>query len=123
MRKPKQMFIGLVSILFLSNGYAATFYRHLPFNLTISSQDNVVVDYDFSENNGITCTTPKPVEITFQYKGNRKTARLPVHLISDHVPNRAGEELADVSGQFDLTPVINQREDEQYELSCGFIGS
>ncbi len=116
-RKPKQLFIGLILILLLSNSHATTFYRHLPFNLTVSSDDHVVVDYDFSESNGITCMADKPVEITFIYKGNKKIARLPVHLISDHVPNRAGEELADVSGQLGLSPA-NSQDGEQTELTC-----
>lgn len=118
----QRVLVALVTILFLTNSYAITYYRHLPFHLTLTPEDNVVVDYDFSGSRGISCSATQPVTIQFGYKGNHKIAALPIKLISDHVPDKREEELADVSGQFNLTTVKDQTPSRKIELACGFLG-
>lgn len=113
----------IILIIFNTNTYATSLYRHIPFNLSLEAHDTVTVNYDFSEKHGIQCTADnRGVQIDFAYKGRLKTARLPVTLQAAHIPTKSEEELASLSGQFTLyanqiTPSV-----QRYEVSCDYIG-
>jgi hypothetical protein len=59
----KRMLIAATSILLLSTSYAATYYRHLPFQVELSANDNVVVDYEFSAKRGVLCTSNQHIPV------------------------------------------------------------
>jgi hypothetical protein len=44
-----------------------------------------------------------------------------VKLISDHVPDKRDEELADVSGQFNIVVAANQLSTNNIVVSCDFL--
>lgn len=114
-------FAILCILLLLAQAKAATFYRHVPFKTYIEANDLIVVDYDFSEKKGIYCSSHRSKFSTnFVYKGHRKTAFLPIHLESDHVPDKPGEELADINGQFTIAMENKKISSKQYEISCTY---
>lgn len=117
----------LFSVLFSCIGnsaLAAEIYRHVPFNISINVDDTLVVNYDFSEKNGVRCTASDKVSASFTYKGREKETNLPVILESSHVPDprdKDHKELADVDGQFTLVVDKNQVTDEKYHVSCSYV--
>lgn len=109
-------------LLIFQTSNATQYYRHVPFTLSLTKEDKVTVNYDYSTHSGIHCTSDyTKFFVNFTYKGHAKTAQLPVTLESDHVPVKSNEELANVSGQFTIvidTTVNNHR---PHELSCDYI--
>jgi hypothetical protein len=101
----KQLSAFIITLICITNVFANTFYRHPPFTLNLTAQDKIYVDYDFTDKKGISCMSPMHPEtwIDFSYKGRDKSARLPVTLQSQHVPNASSEELADASGTLAIT--------------------
>jgi hypothetical protein len=113
--------IVIVSITSI-NAHAAIFYRHLPFDMSIRKNDVIVVNYDFSDSKGISCSSDKnAVWIDFIYKGFQKSVRLPVNLINDHVPDKEHEELADVNRRFTLSIKENSAPESSYAVKCDYI--
>jgi len=118
------LFFVVTSLLF-TNAYAAKFYRRIPvepFTLSLKPGDTLVVNYNFAEKNGVYCTShSNKIRMDYVYKGHQKFTYLPVFLQSHHVPKEGqGEELADASGQFNLSISQNELKDKQYEISCGY---
>jgi hypothetical protein len=101
---------------------AANIYRHVPFTVTMTSQDKVIVDYDFSQQTGIACSADsQPLQIHFVYKGRAKIADLPVILESAHVPNQDHEELADINGQFTISSDHELYKRQNYVVICHYL--
>src|SRR3990167_6962188 len=82
--------------------HAATIYHQVPFNLSMSNEDTLIINYDYTAKTGVRCYgSDHTFWIDFTYKGYQKSARLPVTLQS-RVPNKQQEELADTTGQFNI---------------------
>lgn len=100
-----RIFLLFVITLLAPKMYAGaiTIYRQVPFSLHINENNSIIVNYDFTGKTGIYCTSNDHESLMdFVYKGHRKSAHLPIKLQSDHVPDEAGEALADVNGQFSI---------------------
>jgi hypothetical protein len=115
-----------VVALLLTSAHATLFYRHVPFNLSISYDDKIVVDYNFSEKKGIRCTSnSSSIQLKdIAYKGHQnKVAALPVTLQSDHIPDpdKKDEMLADVMGKFSLETTGYLPHHKQYDVSCFYV--
>lgn len=116
-------FIILSTILF-SNAYAAEIYKRIPFTTAMNADDTLVVNYDFSNKNGLLCTADhNKVLIHFVFRGHEKSAHLPVILESAHVPDnqpdKIPEELADSKGQFTAS-IDGNKQYQQYEITCNY---
>lgn len=113
-------------LLAFQSAYAAQFYKHIPHNsaltATLSAGDRLIVDYDISEKNSISCTSTQHLFVMdFTYKGHQKSAALPVVLESSHVPEKDHEALADVSGQFSVYMDKNADSKSEYDVSCRYV--
>jgi len=105
-----------------ANTYAATIYRHVPFDITINTGDTLTVNYDFSEKSGIRCTSDsRALKVDFAYKGRAKNARLPVTLQAAHIPVEADEELANAAGQFSISTLQTSAVIHSYGVSCNYL--
>lgn len=118
----------LLSFIFLgamltSQVQAATFYRHPSFQIDLQADDNIVVNYDMTDNAaGISCTSAESgLIIHFSYKGREKTASLPVILQSHHVPQQEIEELADSNGQFKISFNPANPPSSSVEVNCSYL--
>lgn len=117
----KKFFFYLFFLLPLA-AHATIYYRHIPFTMEINDQDKIVVDYDFTLQKAIRCTSSHDhFKIDFTYKGHEKTAFLPVILESDHVPkaNEINDELADVSNQFTL--MYTKSSKDKLDVHCDYV--
>lgn len=95
--------LAISLFLFTLSCAAAPLYRHVPFSVTLNQNDSIVVDYNYTAKMGVYCTdNHHDTAVLFTYKGFKKTAILPAVLQNAHIPPRAGEELADISGQFTM---------------------
>ena len=113
----------MISTLF-THASAAKIYRRIPFDVYMNQTDNVVVNYDFTEKRGIHCTASySKLSIDFIYKGHQKSAFLPVTLQSDHVPEMAEEELADVNGQFVISTTKIPPANQQLHVCCDYVNN
>lgn len=113
--------IAFVSLCLITNSFAAKIYHRVPFTADISSHDILVVDYDFSQKNGVQCSANSgSFKVDFTYKGRDKTASLPVLLQSSHVPKHDNEELADNSGQFSITLGKKSSKNQIFSVSCHY---
>jgi hypothetical protein len=113
----------LITTLFTS-AHAATVYRHIPVDVSLDLADSLVVNYDYTEKRGIRCASNyNKFWIDFVYKGHQKSARLPLILQSDHVPENDDEELADTSGQFIISTNKNQTRDKRVNVRCDYVVS
>ena len=122
MRYKYYLFVIFIFSFLTAQVYAALLYRHVPFTVVLNQGDKLVVDYDFSKEKGIHCmANQEGVLISFTYKGYQKTSALPVILQSDHIPDKADEELADVQGQF--TILIKSAEISRHadEINCSYL--
>lgn len=119
-------FTSLFTFILLASlgtaAYANVFYRHVPFNLPMTANDTVMVDYDFAGHFGIRCSTnTNTAHINFVYKGHQKSATLPVTLQNAQVPNHSAEELADISGQFKISMLNEVASSQEFNLSCDYV--
>lgn len=90
-------------LVFTQLAFAQTYYRHIPFTLTLSQGDSVQVDYNYSGKIGIRCVSTKSgIKLHYAYNGHEKVTLLPAILQSDHIPETTMEQLADVDGEFAL---------------------
>lgn len=113
-------FILLFSAAFYSSTYAATFYRHPPFTISVLETDSVIVEYDFANKNGLRCSAlQNTFWADFIYKGRSKSAVLPVILENDHVPKKENEELANPKGRLSIRG--GGKTNLLYELSCRYV--
>ncbi|HEX4044119.1 MAG TPA: hypothetical protein VHZ76_00455 [Gammaproteobacteria bacterium] len=96
--------ILLVGLFALTPIFAAKTYRTVPFQTELSTKDTLIVDYDFTEKNGVACSgsASSPFLVHFTYKGREKIAGLPLILQSARIPTKNTEHLADVSGDFTI---------------------
>ncbi|MBX3709183.1 MAG: hypothetical protein KIT56_10360 [Gammaproteobacteria bacterium] len=110
------------TITFLTtNTYATTYYRHIPFTLSMNNQDILIVNYDFTEKPGIRCASNQAnTRIEFNYKGHEKSSLLPAILIS-HLPEKKYEELTDSSGQLIIYLEKLTIPHHSYEVSCNYF--
>lgn len=119
----KYLFIIILAFSAFINTHAATFYRHIPFDLSMNTDDTLVVNYDFKQQSGVHCTgNQKHICINFFYKGNEKNNVLPITLLNDHIPDKKSERLADTLGQFTIrvqTPANNSL--QKVMVSCGYV--
>ena len=116
---PLYLFFIIMSLSGIAQ--ADKIYRHIPFTLALTASDSLIVDYDFTEKNGIRCTSPDThFSIDFTYKGHKKSAHLPVILQSAHIPQIVHEQLADVSGQFTLV-LKNSLDEKQQVVNCNYF--
>lgn len=114
-------FFIFMTIFFLSNVYAEKIYKHVPFHVLINQADILIVNYDFSEKDGIRCSSNNnKILANFSYKGHRKSAHLPLILQSSHVPQTKNEELADIKGQFSLLVNKKQNKIKDDEVTCNY---
>lgn len=115
----RRLTLGFFSVLFLSSGaFAHQYYRHVPFNLSMVSDDSVTVNYDLIHTPNIFCSTNAPSSIiTVSYKGNTQALTLPITLESDHVPDHKHEAVIDNSGQFAIV-LQNVAKNKVYQLQC-----
>lgn len=120
MKSIKFFFLCIIALT-MTNTYADKIYRHVPLNVTLAPGDVLVVDYDFAGKKGIQCTSnSKPNWVEFSYKGFKKSAPLPVILQSARVPEQNKEELADVSGQFNIL-ASNKAGVKSSMVSCDYL--
>lgn len=122
MRYTVSFYILITSLLLSTSSQAAVYYRHLPFSLSLSDDDTIIVDYDFKDSPGISCTSSKPSSrISFYYKGYFKSQYLPLSLVNDHVPEKKREALADRSGQFSISPDKSGLNNKTHQIQCDFL--
>ena len=119
-------FLTTLALLLISPVHADDIYKLLPLNTSISSSEVIQVNYDFTEKKGIQClSSNNNIWVDFNYKGHQhKTARLPVILQSDHVPqrpNKQNEELADVKGYLKLFIKDSKQYIVHAEVICHYL--
>lgn len=110
--------------LCISIAYADTLYhyRRVPFNLTVSVSDVLIINYDMSNHAGVSCTSDvEPVMIDFNHHGHDKVAQLPVVLQNNHVPMESYEELADTIGQFKIYMEKQEHEINEFQVTCRYL--
>ena len=118
----KIFFITLLTSSAYINAHATTFYRHVPFNLSMNADDTLVVNYDFQQQSGVHCTSSqKNIYMNFFYKGSEKFNSLPITLVNDHLPDKKSERLADTLGQFTIRTQSSANLQHSYIVSCGYV--
>lgn len=96
-------------------------HKRIPFHHELKENEWLLVEYDFTGKQGIRCTGKShQIDIEFFYKGRKKFARLPVSL-SNTLPDRPQEELADLQGQLTLAIAHPSPEHLTYLVRCDYI--
>lgn len=102
--------------------FATTYYRHIPFTVTLKPGDNLVVNYNFSGKFGIKCSASQNnTWVNFLFKGSEKQSPLPVTLQNAHIPQHKQEKLADIEGQFSISSHARGDIMTHFQVSCGYV--
>lgn len=111
-----------ITIAVIPTSYAALYYRHVPFTLALSHTDTVIVDYDLSDASGLRCTSnQKAFALGYNHKGYFKSAHLPVSLVSNRIPEKKQEKLADQAGQFTINLEKPGADDQRFQVQCDYL--
>lgn len=95
--------------------------KPVPFTYKAANNEILVVDYDFSGKSGIKCNAERhQFKIEFLYKGRKKSAALPVTLVN-HVPDKKGQELMDMTGQFKILAANEIKNASAQTISCIYL--
>lgn len=118
----RKLFLLLLLFWMSFSSLAATFYRHVPFKMTIHEQDQIHVEYDFAAKLGVQCSANKNGPwLDYRYKGRAKSGPLPVILQNTHIPPSGQEELADIQGVFAI--YIKTQKKQSYEVKCDYVAT